>query len=205
MKLYFMLGLPTETDEDVLGIADLARKVYFAWREYTPNTKPGGADHGVHLLVRAQAPHRLPVGGPDPRGGVPAAGGPAAGRPEAGQVHHLQLARPADQLSGGHLLPGGPPPGRRAGVGLAARGQVGLLERVFRLPAVDGRPGRLRAGWGLLRATGSGRAGRGVPLVHASTPWSAPLSCGRSGSCATEPRPPRTAAPVAPAAGPTVC
>ena len=33
VKLYFMIGLPTETDEDVLGIADLARKVracYFA-------------------------------------------------------------------------------------------------------------------------------------------------------------------------------
>ena len=33
VKLYFMLGLPTETDEDVLGIADLAAKVracYFA-------------------------------------------------------------------------------------------------------------------------------------------------------------------------------
>ncbi len=27
VKLYFMIGLPTETDEDVLGIADLARKV----------------------------------------------------------------------------------------------------------------------------------------------------------------------------------
>ena len=41
VKLYFMLGLPTETDEDVLGIADLARKVYFAWRE-APPTRPGG-------------------------------------------------------------------------------------------------------------------------------------------------------------------
>ncbi len=33
VKLYFMIGLPTETDEDVMGIADLARKVqqqYFA-------------------------------------------------------------------------------------------------------------------------------------------------------------------------------
>ena len=33
VKLYFMLGLPTETDEDVLGIADLAakvRKCYFS-------------------------------------------------------------------------------------------------------------------------------------------------------------------------------
>ncbi len=41
VKLYFMLGLPTETDEDVLGIADLARKVYFAWRECTPNKARG--------------------------------------------------------------------------------------------------------------------------------------------------------------------
>jgi len=41
VKLYFMLGLPTETDEDVLGIAELARKVYFAWRECTPNPSRG--------------------------------------------------------------------------------------------------------------------------------------------------------------------
>ena len=41
VKLYFMLGLPTETDEDVLGIADLARKVYFAWRECAPNKARG--------------------------------------------------------------------------------------------------------------------------------------------------------------------
>ncbi|MGE4277636.1 MAG: TIGR03960 family B12-binding radical SAM protein [Lawsonibacter sp.] len=41
VKLYFMLGLPTETDEDVLGIADLAKKVYATWREYTPNRSRG--------------------------------------------------------------------------------------------------------------------------------------------------------------------
>lgn len=41
VKLYFMLGLPTETDEDVLGIADLAEKVYKAWKEVTPNPKRG--------------------------------------------------------------------------------------------------------------------------------------------------------------------
>jgi radical SAM family uncharacterized protein len=33
VKLYFMCGLPTETDEDVLQIADLARKVIQAGRE----------------------------------------------------------------------------------------------------------------------------------------------------------------------------
>ena len=41
VKLYFMLGLPTETDEDVLGIADLARKVYFTWREHASNKARG--------------------------------------------------------------------------------------------------------------------------------------------------------------------
>lgn len=41
VKLYFMLGLPTETDEDVLGIADLAEKVYKTWKEVTPNPKRG--------------------------------------------------------------------------------------------------------------------------------------------------------------------
>jgi len=41
VKLYFMLGLPTETDEDVLAIADLARKVYFTWKEYAANKARG--------------------------------------------------------------------------------------------------------------------------------------------------------------------
>ncbi len=31
VKLYFMIGLPTETDEDILGIADLAKKVTQAY------------------------------------------------------------------------------------------------------------------------------------------------------------------------------
>ncbi|WP_106250489.1 TIGR03960 family B12-binding radical SAM protein [Nonomuraea fuscirosea] len=35
VKLYFMCGLPTEEDEDVLGIADLAKKVIQAGREAT--------------------------------------------------------------------------------------------------------------------------------------------------------------------------
>jgi radical SAM family uncharacterized protein len=35
VKLYFMCGLPTETDDDVVGIADLARKVIAAGREAT--------------------------------------------------------------------------------------------------------------------------------------------------------------------------
>lgn len=41
VKLYFMLGLPTETDEDVLGIADLVYKVIRTWKENASNKKRG--------------------------------------------------------------------------------------------------------------------------------------------------------------------
>lgn len=41
VKLYFMLGLPTETDEDVLGIAELVYKVVQAWKENAVNKKRG--------------------------------------------------------------------------------------------------------------------------------------------------------------------
>ena len=41
VKLYFMLGLPTETDEDVLGIAELCYKIIQAWKECATNKKRG--------------------------------------------------------------------------------------------------------------------------------------------------------------------
>ncbi len=41
VKLYFMLGLPTETDEDVLGIAELVWKVIKTWKECATNKKRG--------------------------------------------------------------------------------------------------------------------------------------------------------------------
>lgn len=45
VKLYFMLGLPTETDEDVLGIADLAKKVVQCGKAYSANP------YRVHVTV----------------------------------------------------------------------------------------------------------------------------------------------------------
>ncbi len=41
VKLYFMLGLPTETDEDVLGIAELVYKILQTWKEHATNKKRG--------------------------------------------------------------------------------------------------------------------------------------------------------------------
>jgi len=41
VKLYFMLGLPTETDEDVLGIAELVYKIIKCWQAHAQNKKRG--------------------------------------------------------------------------------------------------------------------------------------------------------------------
>jgi len=41
VKLYFMLGLPTETDADVLGIAELVYKIIQIWKEKAANKKRG--------------------------------------------------------------------------------------------------------------------------------------------------------------------
>ena len=41
VKLYYMLGLPTETDEDIKGIAEMADKVLHCWRMYAKNKSRG--------------------------------------------------------------------------------------------------------------------------------------------------------------------
>ncbi|MCX7615193.1 MAG: TIGR03960 family B12-binding radical SAM protein, partial [Clostridiales bacterium] len=48
VKLYFMTGLPTETDEDLDGIAELARNVVYSWRQSTNNK-----NRGVKITVSA--------------------------------------------------------------------------------------------------------------------------------------------------------
>lgn len=42
MKLYFMIGLPFETDEDVLGIVDLANRAYAFAKDCVPEKDRGG-------------------------------------------------------------------------------------------------------------------------------------------------------------------
>ena len=41
VKLYYMLGLPTETDEDIIGIADMAGRILHCWRENARNKNRG--------------------------------------------------------------------------------------------------------------------------------------------------------------------
>lgn len=41
VKLYYMLGLPTETDEDIMGIAEMANQVLHCWRQNAKNKNRG--------------------------------------------------------------------------------------------------------------------------------------------------------------------
>ncbi len=47
VKLYFMLGLPTETDEDIIGIAELAQRIVNLY--YSLPTKPKGKSVNVSV------------------------------------------------------------------------------------------------------------------------------------------------------------
>ncbi len=52
VKLYFMLGLPTETDEDLAGIIELAARV-----KRSGKGSPGGADVNVSVSTFVPKPH----------------------------------------------------------------------------------------------------------------------------------------------------
>ncbi|HOP07721.1 MAG TPA: TIGR03960 family B12-binding radical SAM protein [candidate division Zixibacteria bacterium] len=52
IKLYFMVGLPTETDEDVIGIANMVQKIFEIGREY-----PGRTTVNVTLSPFVPKPH----------------------------------------------------------------------------------------------------------------------------------------------------
>ncbi len=58
VKLYFMMGLPTETDEDLLGISQIVRHVIATFREYGKNKARGvRINVGISIFVpKAQTP-----------------------------------------------------------------------------------------------------------------------------------------------------
>lgn len=55
VKLYFMLGLPTETDEDLLGIAELAERISEVYFETVPREKRNG-----RVMINASASYFVP-------------------------------------------------------------------------------------------------------------------------------------------------
>lgn len=58
VKLYFMMGLPTETDEDLLGISQIVRNVQKVFREHAQNKARGlRINVGISIFVpKAQTP-----------------------------------------------------------------------------------------------------------------------------------------------------
>ena len=157
VKLYFMCGLPTEQDEDVVAIADLARKVIAAGRAATGRkdirctVSIGGFVPKPHTPFQwaGQCPPEVV----DDR--LRKLGARAARRQGLRQVGRLPLSR-------GHAVPdrGAAVARRPAGRpgdpgGLAGRGAVRRLERVLLVRPLGGR----------LR-DGAGRDAGGSGLVH---------------------------------------
>jgi len=50
-KLYFMIGLPGETDEDIVGIAELANRAYARAKESVPERERGSVRLGISCAV----------------------------------------------------------------------------------------------------------------------------------------------------------
>jgi radical SAM family uncharacterized protein len=57
LKLYFMLGLPTETDDDIRGIGSLVSKVLHVAREATPPAQRGGMRIAVSVSTFVPKAH----------------------------------------------------------------------------------------------------------------------------------------------------
>lgn len=55
VKLYFMMGLPTETDEDLLGIAELAQRISEVYFDTVPKEKRNG-----RVMIHASASYFVP-------------------------------------------------------------------------------------------------------------------------------------------------
>ncbi|MBP3622133.1 MAG: TIGR03960 family B12-binding radical SAM protein [Lachnospiraceae bacterium] len=55
VKLYFMMGLPTETDEDLQGISDLAEKISEEYFDAVPKEKRNG-----RVMINASASYFIP-------------------------------------------------------------------------------------------------------------------------------------------------
>ena len=177
IKLYFMIGLPTETAEDVAGITALASAVLATGRRF--HGRRARVDRG-RLHHGAQAPHPLPVGLPAGPGGDPGQGGdpPGAGRASGacaspGTTPRAARWRPSSPGATG----GWGRPSWRPGAGGPAS-TPGAITSAGR----PGRPGCAWPGWTSPSIPhGSGRCRR--PSPGTTSMWGSPAGTSRrSGS-----------------------
>ena len=201
MKCYFMIGLPTETDEDVAGIAQTGGRLKRAGQARSASD----ADVTVSVsLARAQAAHAVPVvrDGLDRRD--PAQAAAAARRWRAQERVDLKWHEAGDQPRRGHLVARRSPARRRDRARLARRralrrlgraastsqrwhAALDALRRRSRRPTCGTRPGRRAAAVGPPRHRPRGRLPRlGVP-ARAQGSASARRAASPTGRCCTTP------------------
>ena len=170
VKLYFMCGLPTETDEDVLQIADMAKKVIRAGREVTGTrdirctVSIGGFVPKPHTPF--QWARQLDHDDDRPRGWPSCARRSASDKQFAKAIgYRYHDGKPG--IVEGLLVPRRPPGRRGDRGGLARRRPVRRLERALLLrPLDDARPTRR---WPTSPSTSTG-----TPRASATRPRSCP-------------------------------
>ena len=150
IKLYFLTGLPTETDEDTLGIAELARNCVAIGRRHTGRASVTASVGG--FVPKPHTPFQW--FGQNTRRRAAAQGRPAAHRDAQGAQRQPQVARPGGDRRRGHRQPRRP--AHRAGdrAGVARRRHVPGVGRVLRPRPLDRRDGRPRG----CRSTGTSTA-----------------------------------------------
>ena len=127
MKLYFLTGLPTETDEDTLGIAELARNCAAIGREHTKGASVTASVGG--FVPKPFTPFQW--FGQNTVEELRRKIGLLRDAYAARARRPAQVARPESDARGGHRQPRRPPDRGRHRVGLAPRrglpGVVGAL------------------------------------------------------------------------------
>ena len=140
VKLYFMCGLPTETDEDVMAVADLARKVIAAGRQATGRRDIRCTVSIGGFVPKPHTPFQWAAQCPAEVVDAPAAGARrrVPGRPAVRQVDRLPVPRRNPVHGRGAALPGRPAGRRGDRGGLAGRRAVRRVGRVLLVRPLGG-------------------------------------------------------------------
>ena len=186
VKLYFMCGLPTETDEDVLEIATMAQDVIRAGRQATGSRDIRATVSIGGFVPKPHTPFQWAAQAAPGGGRRPAA--QAAGRdqlrPVAGPQHRHALSRRPAVADRGPALARRPAGRRGDRAGLARRCPVRRLERALLLRALDlGRRAGARRRPGCRSTSsppGSGRPTRCCPGTTWTPGWTS-SGCGTTG------------------------
>ena len=165
VKLYFLIGLPTERDEDVLGIAELGQRCVEIGRRYhrsvTVVASVGGFVPKPHTPFQwfgqdTVAELRRKVA-PPPRGAARGARGLT-----------LRWHDPEASVAEGIASRGDRRIGRGHRAGVAGRGDLPGVVRALRPRAVGGGPGRRGADRSTRWSTATAAATRPLPWDHIS-------------------------------------